>query len=116
MEEVYSVGNPVQVMVILEDNPGAYPYVEWMGNHILYRDSMYSLALLNAEIKRHSMVIARSPEFDELILYVEDLEGKENGSMIKENDSMHLKTQSEDSQNMENHGDSDFIHLNKENK
>ena len=106
MEEVYSAVNPVQVMVITEDVSGDYPYVEWMGNHILYRDSIYSIALLNSEIKRHSMVISRSSEFDELILYIEDLEEKENREKTHGNEPTRMDVKSEELQDMvdENEG------------
>ena len=114
MEEIYSVEHSVQVMVIIEDNPGDYPYVEWMGNHILYRDSMYSLALLNAEIKRHSMVIARSSEFDELILFVEDLEGKENGLRMNKEDEIDVNNQREESPDMVESEGNNFVHSNEE--
>ena len=114
LEEVYSVEHSVQVMVIIEDNPGDYPYVEWMGNHILYRDSMHSLALLNVEIKRHSMVIARSSEFDELILYVEDLEEKEKKLRINKDDKMDFTNRSEEIQDMVESEGNDFVHPNEE--
>ena len=77
MERIYALDTPVRVMIALEDNPGDFPYVEWMGDHVLYRDSMYSLAFIHGKIQRHSTVIATTHEFDEVILYLEENDKRE---------------------------------------
>ena len=65
---------PLYVSVVVKSVQSQYPFVEWKNDSVLYRDDVYSIALLHSMVQRHGVFIGRESDYDDLVLYIEDVE------------------------------------------
>ena len=69
-----AIQTPLHVSVVVKSVQSQYPFVEWRNNSVLYQDDVYSIALLHSMVQQHGVFIGRESDYDDLVLYIEDVE------------------------------------------
>ena len=69
-----AIQTSLHVSIVVKSVQSQYPFVEWRNKSVLYQDDVYSIALLHSMVQQHGVFIGRESDYDDLVLYIEDVE------------------------------------------